>query len=390
MNINQYTITEQEHEILKERTAEILQFVQEDDGDFSGKLCKYAQNNGYSETEASTLVESVVIPTVDEYNTVCRENIDSDMKEWIQEKIDVCTEDMTLEEECRYKLGVLMALKGMNETILKQAGIQKCDYEELNEDELERLEQGNYTREMLVQINEELVDAIENSGLELEMSNRFEKLLEGTVDAESVHTFVMELWQDEQYKYCLSVAACVAKKQGELPSIPEETSDEVLVIGICQGVDIANVEMQASTGKIGMDKAHKILKVIAKVGLAFLVSAGMFLLTVVTGATILEFAKKIYDNLLVQILIVGAVGILTFAYERPILEKIKKVVKSFDTISDFLYERLKEGSQKVNQFVYSDVGSFLKEKVEKMCIFFKNIIQYLKQKKNRVSIKCNV
>lgn len=389
---NNFHVAKEESEIMGRRTGEVFQIVREK-GNIVEQLCRYAQDNGYSEEEAAHLVKNEVIPTVDEYNAVCREHADGEIEDWVQDRISERVEGMTLDEECKYKLGILEALRRTGKEILSRVCEESYEemeneYEELSVDAVNRLEQGEYTIESLEQINRELAIAIENSGFEMTISDRFEELINGKADDDSVHGFVMELWQDEQYKYCAAVAACVARRNQELPSIPEDIPDRALVIGVCQGIDVANIETQASLGGITAEKAYKMLKMIAAVGVAMLVNAALFVTgLIVAGAIFVGTLHLLGDGLLVCLLGLSLGAMAFFILTEDISEIIDGAKNVTHKVCDFTYGKLKKGAAAVCDAVRKHVLPCLQEMLEGIHTFIGNLVIWFQRARNHERIR---
>lgn len=384
-----YTITEIEHEVMKRRTEEIFESVKGKKS-LTEALCEYAQENGYSEEEAKELVNEHVIPTVDSYNAGCRECMEGDMSEWIFDKISERVEDMTLEEECKFKLGVLLVIRNTSNDILrKEAERTHGEMEDTffcnNDKHIEMLECGPYTEELLSQINTELAEAVENSGVELEMSNQIATFMEGVVDTGSVRSFVTKMWQDEQMKYCAAVAACVARKNNELPSIPDEIIDEALVIGTCQGIDIANVEKKVSLGEMTADTAHKILKVIAAVGMALFTAIVLILAGLGVAEVIFDFIIKLLGTSAVAGFVALGLAAITFLFfESEWSSVVTGAVECVEQICDFSYKMLKKAVKTVHAAVQKHVVPVLEEMTSRITSFVQKVTARVKAARVKV------
>ena len=393
MTDNRINLTQQEIEAVQERTRGAVESIEISETVVEG-LCSYAEANGCTPEEARELVEQKVIPTVDEYNAECRKHFEDESGEWILDKLAERTKDMSLEEECKYKLCILIAVRSLSKQILEQVSMQtpeemEATYEALSDEEIEELENGKYTEEMLEQINEQLVDAVENSGLDLAMANQMESLIDNSVDPESVHGYVTDMWKDEQYKYAAAVAACVAKKNGELSSVPEETSDIALIVGVCQGVDAANVETKVSAGEMAVDKAYKILRTIATVGVVVLAAGGMFMLGLVSAGFAMGAVLKVLGGgLIASIIALALGGALLFTIGDDFVGSMKTVAAVFHKVSDFAYDKLKKGVKCVCNFVKERVVPKVKSMIgcvtEHIHNMFSRIRQSVTKRKARV------
>ena len=276
-----FVITEEEKMAVEKRTAELAQTVVSMEG--REGYYAYAKASGFTEEEAKTLIDEVVFPTVDEYNTSCREAFEGDTKTWIQNKMtqNIEAQGMDTQEAAKYKLGVLQAVRKLN-----AGGVQE-DADVLTDDEKAMLEAAEFTDEMISRIDEALIESIDNSAMPLYATEAFNKFLEGKDDEDVVHAATWELWQDEQLKYCTAAAMCIARRNSELPSIPTEVSDAILALGACQGVDVANIEAKVSVGEMTVDFAYNVLKAICAV--ALVISAALILVGAVSIAVGLAF-----------------------------------------------------------------------------------------------------
>lgn len=383
MDMNGYMLTEKEHQITNRRAEEVFKTVKESVTVTEG-LCRYAAANGFSEEEAKGLIMAEVVSTVDEYNVACRRQLGHDNLNWIQENLSNRMDGMTVGEECQYKLMLTAILqKAGKEALATQAGMEseaelEMEYGELSQPEL--FEQGEFNEEMLEQINENLAEAIKHSGMELEMLSRFERFIEDRADKESIHGFAMDLWKDEQYKYCAAVAVCVAKKNGELPSIPEETPLKALIIGVCQGVDVANVEMQVAAGQMASDEAVQVLSFIISVGLLLLLAAGAFGFSVLFEETIFEIMGENFAGMILGS-VVGAAFFLLFAAD--INDALMELKDEWNEVRDITWDKLKWGGESIHSLLCQYAVPAIKKMVEKTEAFFEGIISRFHRVKSR-------
>lgn len=383
-----YQITRAELDVIKKRAHEVACKMADGENAIES-LIEYARDNGYTEEEARDLIKNKIIPTVDQYNDGCRAQFSDESGEWLRKTVADRVEGMTLEEECKYKLGVLLMLKAMSEDILKRASAQTASemdmtFQVMSDDDASALEKGPYTEETLAQINVELAEAIENCGLDVELVDRFEQVLDETLDEESVHGFVTELWQDAQYKYAMAVSACVAKKNNELPSLPEDTSEEMLTIGVCQGIDVANVEARVSVGEMTTDKAYEVIRTIASVGVAIAAAAGMFFIGVFFSVSAFSAIVSGLGGGLIAIILGAAVGgSVWYLLEHDFFESVTSVAQTFRKLSDFTYKKLKQGVKFVSKVVKERVLPCLGNAIEKIGGFILSTASAIRRAFNR-------
>lgn len=351
MENKMFTVTEEEQKAIDVRTEEAASAVR-DAANIRDALTAYAAANGYSEEEAADLIDKIVIPSVDSYNASCREAFEGDIRTWIAEKMTASIEKQGLNEQeaARYKLSVLLAVRKLN------AGTVGGEDEELTEDEKAMLESETITPEMMLRIDEALIDSIEDSAVPLYMTDAFETFLESKADEESVRIVTTELWKDNNMKYCAAAAVCVARRNGQLPSIPDETSDTNLVLGACQGVDVVNIETKVSTGEMAADTAYKILKVIGAVVLTLVVAAVLWeALTALLGLSIsVAFSvlgTGIIGGIAAGVLMCGSIS----SIGEMFVTWLDKGLAVTGKAADITYAALKRGAKTVYQYTLDHV-----------------------------------
>lgn len=371
-------ITQTEVETLKRRAEEAAARVASADSVTEG-LIAYAIDNGFTPEKAHRLVEEKVIPRVDEYNSTCRACVEDGQSGRILGMISARAEDMTLEEECKYKLGVLTALRASAREMLSRIAAlgdedQELAFDELTDEDIRVLDNDVYTEESLAQINEMLAEALENSGIELEMMDRLEELLDSAVSEDDVHGFVTEMWQDERYKYVLAVAACVAKENGELPSVPEGIGYDALIIGMCQGVDIANVQQRVSAGEMTADGAYKVIKAVASAGVAILAAAFIFAGGLVLAGAASGVIAEALGSGMIACVIGAAIGaVLFFALEFDFFEMVGAVTDTFRKVTDFTYQKLKQGVKAIAKVARERVIPKVRTMIETVGSFVRSV-----------------
>lgn len=389
-----FDMNKSEIETLKSRATEAVACMVSA-GTLAEGLINYAVENGFSSDEARILVENKVIPLVEKYNCDCRTHVDDESNEWVCEQISARVEGMTLEEECKYKIGLLSAFRAAATNTLKSiSDEQNNDFKKtaafLTDEESEYFDEGAFSEEMLVEINEKLTEAIDSIGLEIEMTGKLESLLESNVSPDDVQGFVTELWEDEQYKYALCTAICVARKNGELPSASESLSDEALVIGICQGIDAANVEKKVSADEMTVDRAYEILRTVATVGVAIISASGIFVGGLLLAeATFISLAGAL-GNSMVGTIVAAAIGGSVFCVlESDFFERVGNAADIFHKVSDFTYNKFKQGIKIVSKVLKERIVPKIRQTVENIGEFFQFCAYVIKRRiqNNKLSNK---
>lgn len=350
MKNRMFVITKEEQQVIEARTSEIVKAV-ENVGIREG-LIGYAEANGYTREEACDLIDKIVIPTVDEYNTSCQAAFDGDVKVWMTQKMEAAIEKNELNEQeaAKYKLGILMAIHKLN------ADAVDGEDEVLTEDEKAMLETGEFTPEMIEQIDEALLESIEGSAMPLYMTEAFEAFLDSNADEENIQVVVGKLWKDNELKYCTATAMCIARHNDELPSIPEETTDVGLILGACQGVDVVNIETKVGKGEMAVDVAYKILKIIGAVVLTLFVIAVLLNAFSVILDISLAIGYALFGRGLVGVL--AALGLACCG-----LSSLVDVAKAWKNkgivwvgkVSDIAYNALKRGAKTLYNYTVEHI-----------------------------------
>ena len=380
MESKMYTITEEEQKAVSKRTEEVASAVK-NTANVREALIAYAAANGYSEEAAVDLIDKIVIPTVDTYNTSCHEAFEGDIRIWISQKIAESIEKQGLDEQeaAKYKLGVLQAVRRLNVSAVEG------EDDILTEDEKAMLESETFTPEIMQQIDEALATSIEDSALPLYMTDAFVSFLKSKADAESIQVLITELWNDNNLKYCAAIAMCVAHYNGEIPSIPGDTTDESLVLGICHGIDVVNIETKVSTGEMAADTAYKILKVIGAVALTLAVGYILWqALGILWGVSIAVafkvFGAGIIGGIVAGVLIFGSISSISDMFVAWMDNGIAVVGK----IADTTYSAVKCGARTVYQYTLDNILPAIKNGVAKakevICCIAGKIMQTVRGK----------
>ena len=348
---NQMFTTPQEQQRISARTQEILARL---DGQtpVNQLLVTYAIENGCSQEEARQLVEETIIPTVDEYNSSCIEALEGDTSEWVRDRIAERVEEMSLSEEFRYKLTFLRALQRADQVVLNQAGLLEGQaweesYQQICESEEVFPADGDVTEEMLAQLNEELARTIENTTLPLYNADAFETLVEGRMDEESVKVFVFDMWKDETVKYCAAIAACVAHRSGELSSIPEDTPDRVIAVGICQGMDVVNIQQRVALGELTADAAFELLRAVGMVALVLLGGYLAFRALEISLVAAQLIAILMNGGIIATLAISGLMMGAALNWVDKGLDLFEKFLAGAGSVAEVTYGKLKQGAKKV-------------------------------------------
>lgn len=381
-------MTNAEFNCITNRTANVVEKV-EANGNLKSGLIAYAVENGYTEEEARILVEEKIIPTVDRYNRMCRENVSAGSNEWFFESLAEATAGMTTAQACKFKLGLLTALQSVRADVLSRVATETqeekdLDYENISKNQWAEMDDADFTEADQAEIDRQLQDAVESSGLEDEMLSQLGKLIESKADDEAVHGFVTEMWQDEHYKYCAAAAACAARKNGELASIPEDADDVAVIVGVCQGIDTANVAYKVSKGEMVVDTAYEVLKHIVLVGLCIVATAVIAVLGVIGAILAIGLViKYLGSSILAMILALAVGGVALFAISGDLPKKLEVVKTVFFKITDCTYGLLKKGIKKAAGFVRERIIPAVRSMIDRAAVFFDVLKQRLLSRNTR-------
>ena len=375
MKNKMFRMSEEEKQAFRIRAEEIVNTIGNAE-DIRKGLIGYLEANGYSEEEAVDLIDNVIMGTVDDYNASCKEAMEVDIETWIMEKMDASIEKQGLDEQeaAKYKMRVFLAFRTLD---AKAVGEEEL----LTEEEQALLDATEYTSEMMLEIDELLVESIKDSAMPFYMTEAFENFLNSNADEENIRVVTNELWEDSKLKYSAATALCVAHRNGELPSIPEEVSDTQLVLAACQGIDVINIEAQVSTGEMMLDKAYKILKVIGAVVLT-IGAWGLILVGVCDLACITV-------DLVVELLGTGFLGFVTtlallFPFFMVVsspetMEYIWAGVKQIGKCTDIAYSALKRGAKMLYHYTVENIKPVVEAGVTKVKEFVQNVVFKVRQ-----------
>lgn len=322
-------------------------------------LYHFAVLHGYSAEEAVELINDVIIPTVDQYNSSCRIAYESGADKWVHQTIINRVDSMSITEEVNFKKNLILSIYSVESTLLTSDGLlNPADWDTINEAFIcaNDIIDGTATLEDLEKVNEELENAICNSKFILHHADAFVKLVENKSEDDEVIVIDNPLWEDSEYKYCLALATCIARKKGRLSSVSEDIPDQAIILGLCQGVDFERVEQQLSRGEIALDKAYKILKTITAVALALV---AIFVMVKVGIATAAISGTFVYTLLGAGILGTVAGCLLALGVFDEVLKSMTafagKVAVTLSKGADFTYSMLKKGAKKICTFLHDKI-----------------------------------
>ena len=216
-------------------------------------------------TAASVVADLLkgVTDFTDRYEELCKgQDADNNLYERCMEVI----KDRTPQEQAACIVNFIALLKTLDTTVL---GSLLAD---ADADVLARFEAfkslnpqiaEDISDEQLAELREQLRDAIDNSSLCIAGDEQMKALI-GTLDADPAlaRTLAEKGFADLDYKAYATLAAYIAYRKGQLPSMPDELNAELLGAGVAAGVERAKIITGATTGRITWEKAFSLLKLL--------------------------------------------------------------------------------------------------------------------------------
>ena len=375
MNAN-FNFTAEEMNIITSLTQEL---VQNTDATKSTKdnLVAMLQERVPSCTEgtaANIVVELLkgVTDFTDRFEELCK---GQDTENNLYERCLEMIKDRTPQEQAACILNFVALLKTLDTTVLGSL------LEDANADVLARFETfkslnpqvaEDISDEQLAELRECLRDAIDNSSICIAGDEQMKELLHTLdTDPELAKTLVEKGLQDLDYKAYAALAAYIAYRKGQLPSMPDELNAELLGASVAAGVERSKIITGAQKGWISWDKAFSLLKLLGGALLMVLfawVGAHIFLFGVgLTCALIASLVGSATIGIVAGILIGGysMYKALDWLYEEVAEPIMKGLGEAYDKVIDFFSQndfirRVRESLQRFWDYVTEKATSLFK------------------------------
>ena len=375
MNAN-FNFTAEEMNIITSLTQEL---VQNTDATKSTKdnLVAMLQERVPSCTEgtAANIVAELLkgaTDFTDRFEELCK---GQDTENNLYERCLEMIKDRTPQEQAACILNFVALLKTLDTTVLGSL------LEDANADVLARFETfkslnpqvaEDISDEQLAELRECLRDAIDNSSIciagDEQMKERLHTL---DTDPELAKTLVEKGLQDLDYKAYAALAAYIAYRKGQLPSMPDELNAELLGASVAAGVERSKIITGAQKGWISWDKAFSLLKLLGGALLMVLfawVGAHIFLFGVgLTCALIASLVGSATIGIVAGILIGGysMYKALDWLYEEVAEPIMKGLGEAYDKVIDFFSQndfirRVRESLQRFWDYVTEKATSLFK------------------------------
>ena len=375
MNAN-FNFTAEEMNIITSLTQEL---VQNTDATKSTKdnLVAMLQERVPSCTEgtAANIVAELLkgaTDFTDRFEELCK---GQDTENNLYERCLEMIKDRTPQEQAACILNFVALLKTLDTTVLGSL------LEDANADVLARFETfkslnpqvaEDISDEQLAELRECLRDAIDNSSICIAGDEQMKELLHTLdTDPELAKTLVEKGLQDLDYKAYAALAAYIAYRKGQLPSMPDELNAELLGASVAASVERSKIITGAQKGWISWDKAFSLLKLLGGALLMVLfawVGAHIFLFGVgLTCALIASLVGSATIGIVAGILIGGysMYKALDWLYEEVAEPIMKGLGEAYDKVIDFFSQndfirRVRESLQRFWDYVTEKATSLFK------------------------------
>ena len=381
----------QEMELVKQRVSAIMQSM-DPTLTLEQNLIAYAVNNGFSEEEAVNIVKSVVVETVDRYNDSCKAAMESGLDAWISDKIECRVDGMSLEQEASFKRNLIRAIYHFDGQCLSSDGMISPEAWDKIYDEYKNgteVVETDVDQQRMSEINLELAQAITNSTFVKCHTELFAKMVDQQPDDATSVEINNPMWEDSSYKYVLATAAMVARRQGELNSISEDTPDESIVIGLCTGTDTERVMQQVARGRFTVDDAYNILKVVAGVAL-FLVGMYVVLKVGITAGIVAGVAvHSLIGAGIIGVLAGAVVGFLVMdKVSDAVIEAGTKFGILLNRVADLSFVMIKKAANTVHSFVCQTILPKAEEMLHRITSFAQRTFRRFTSQINSRTARC--
>ena len=375
MNAN-FNFTAEEMNIITSLTQEL---VQNTDATKSTKdnLVAMLQEHVPSCTEgtAANIVAELLkgaTDFTDRFEELCK---GQDTENNLYERCLEMIKDRTPQEQAACILNFVALLKTLDTTVLGSL------LEDANADVLARFETfkslnpqvaEDISDEQLAELRECLRDAIGNSSICIAGDEQMKELLHTLdTDPELAKTLVEKGLHDLDYKAYAALAAYIAYRKGQLPSMPDELNAELLGASVAAGVERSKIITGAQKGWISWDKAFSLLKLLGGALLMVLfawVGAHIFLFGVgLTCALIASLVGSATIGIVAGILIGGysMYKALDWLYEEVAEPIMKGLGEAYDKVIGFFSQndfirRVRESLQRFWDYVTEKATSLFK------------------------------
>lgn len=300
--------------------------------------------------------------------------------EFIAQKLEEATKNLTMEQKYECLANLLIAIKSVDcELLVDMLGEEDINvlqkFNELKNGSL-NITPGTVTQEMLDELLKLTKEAIDNSAISITGNKEIADLIkELPENPEAIEQFAYSHWSEMEYKNYVTLAAYIAYQEGGTPSIQAGVDPEMFAAGIAAGLERDKLIRKASLGQITWEYARKALKFIGGALLiGFLAWTAFQIVTGIIAFSAMVFVSAFNGALLAMIagMVVG--GIIAYHLMDTILKVGEKVVvvagKGFDLTMDMIAKAYLSVSEVIKKTVLPGVKSgiaflwkFINEKI---------------------------
>lgn len=203
----------------------------------------------------------------------------------VRKEIDALGKDMSVEDRFRLIVNTLAVVEKINLSTYSSLTNAKEEVEKAIKDYLEATP--NPTQADCDAMLDALADAIKNNTIILSGAEKARELLSEAIKGEAeIINFASEQYNDAHVKAVMALAMWLGYEDGNIPSMPENTTPEVVGVGAATAVEQAKLASDVAAGRKTVDVAVKYMKILGGVALACLLIYCSIALTVFVGSLI--------------------------------------------------------------------------------------------------------
>lgn len=271
---------------------------------------------------------------IETFNTNLTEALKEDGIDYVSQLKELGT-DLTNEQKYELYINFLAALHVLN--------VQNFDAEKASQiEDFEAIKQslapiGDVTDEMLDEAIEKIVDALNNNTLCMTSIDKVKDLMESLPDGtEAVQETLLGSENDMRAKLITALATYIAYQNEDIASLKgQEVSPETIAIAVAAGIEQAHVIEDTRTGKITIEKAIKVLKIIGGVALWTALTAGGIYVTINLAMFTMASLIGLLGTSLLAIIVAGGMALMvSIGISNSLSDTVSSVMDGAGNIFD--------------------------------------------------------
>lgn len=220
----------------------------------------------------------------------------------VRKEIDTLGKDLSVEERFRFIVNTLAVVEKMNLSTYASLTDVKADIEKAIEEYLAATP--NPTQSDCDAMLDALADAINNNTIVLSSAEKARELLGGAFKGKTAAIdFASEQYDDASVKAGMALALWLEYEDGNIPSMPENTTPELVGVGAATAVEQAKVASDVASGRKTVDVAVKCIKILGGVALACLLFYLSLNVTVFVGSMVMLGLMSLFGTSVLAILV---------------------------------------------------------------------------------------